>query len=193
MIVLSDLVAGVTNREVIRMCLSSWFTTQRGSLTMQLSYITLSHQHTPPNTENFLSPFFTYLESQTLSLFIPLFLTFRVDMCKKTTVFLIGQLWHLHDVRFRLPIICLHWCCSSKHSKIFTLRHTCSWLLLKWVFLFLEFLLMTLQFKTCGWKMLLNLMCYLMICYLFLLFVWFFFFSLFWNILFMIVIYCYEK
>jgi len=46
MIVLSDLVAGMTNREVIRMCLSSWFMTQRGSLTLQLLYITLSPTHT---------------------------------------------------------------------------------------------------------------------------------------------------
>lgn len=48
--------------------------------------ISLSHQHTPPDTENFLSPFFTYLETQTLSLFIPLFLTFRVDLCEDNCV-----------------------------------------------------------------------------------------------------------
>lgn len=45
MIVLGDLVAGVTNCEVIIMCLNSWFTTQRGSLTLQLPYITLSPTH----------------------------------------------------------------------------------------------------------------------------------------------------
>lgn len=51
--VFSDLVVGLTDCEIISMCLSSWFTTQRSSLTLQLPYITLS----PPDTENFLSPF----------------------------------------------------------------------------------------------------------------------------------------
>lgn len=57
MIVLSDLVAGVTNCEVIRMCLSSWFMTQRGSLTLQLLYITLSPTHTTRHWEFLVSLF----------------------------------------------------------------------------------------------------------------------------------------
>lgn len=49
-------------------------------------FISLSHQRTPPDTENFLSPFFANLDTQTLSLFIPLFLNFRVDLCEDNCV-----------------------------------------------------------------------------------------------------------
>ncbi len=157
------------------MCLCSWFKTQRSSLTLQLPYISLS-TNTPPDTENFLSPFFTNLDTQTLSLFIPLFLTFNVDLCEDNCVS------HRAAVRFTLPVICLHLRYCSKHSRIFILRHTCSWLLMKSVFLFLESLLMPLQFKTdMDGKMMLNLMCYLicMFCFFFVFFIYIFCYILF--------------
>ncbi len=63
----------------------------------------------------------------------------------KTTVFLVG---HLHAVRFKLPVICLHLrYYFSIQSRIFILRHLYM-LLMKSVFLFLEMFLMSLQFKT---------------------------------------------
>lgn len=153
MVVLSDLVARVTNCEEHRHILMTWFKTQRSYLTLQLPYITLSTTHHQTQRISCLPFSLTWIHKH------PLFLTFNVDLCEDNCVS------HRAAVRFKLPVICLHLCYCSKHSRIFTLRHTCSWLLMKSVFLFLESLLMPLQFKTdIDGKMLLNLMCYLICC-----------------------------